>query len=417
MPNTFNVANWITMEALRSLLNNLVIAESFNTDYNKEYQQTYPIGEELRIKLPWRPKVSNGLGYKEQGINRVYTTVTVDQVFGVHFGFDSIEEALQLERGREAFKREYLDKAMEQIAQEIDSRAANWAYLNTNNIVGALGTNPTSMDTYNAARARMVEHGCPPGMKRMVLSPGMQRSIANALATVFNPTSKISAIFRKGMLAGEAQGFDDWFESMSLYSHTAGTWAGAVTVNGAGQSGSSLNINCTSGDTFFAGDVYSIANVNSVNPATRRSTGSAKHFRVTESVTASGSTATLSIAPAIVGPGSDISDGHYQNVDALPANAAALTLFPGTTSPNGKSGINGLALHRDAFALVGVKMEVPERGVILSSQTRDPKTGIAVRFIQDWDQQNSRKTNRIDVLLGFGNLYPDSCAVRVLSST
>jgi hypothetical protein len=34
------------------------------------------------------------------------------------------------------------------MAQEIDSRGANFAWQNASNIVGALGTNPTSIPTY-----------------------------------------------------------------------------------------------------------------------------------------------------------------------------------------------------------------------------------------------------------------------------
>jgi hypothetical protein len=120
--------------------------------------------------------------------------------------------------------------------------------------------------------------------------------------------------------------------------------------------------------------------------------------------------ATISISPSIYGPSS-----NYQNVDALPANAAALTLFPGTGSPNGKAGVNSLALSRDAFALVGVKLEVP-KACEMASQTRDPDTGISVRFVRMFDPQQSKMVNRFDVLIGFGRLYSDSCAVRVLGA-
>ena len=40
---------------------------------------------------------------------------------------------------------------MDQIAQEIDSRAALWAYQNSNNIVGILGTDPADFDSSSAA--------------------------------------------------------------------------------------------------------------------------------------------------------------------------------------------------------------------------------------------------------------------------
>jgi hypothetical protein len=141
---------------------------------------------------------------------------------------------------------------------------------------------------------------------------------------------------------------------------------------------------------------------------TRRTTGHLKNFVLTASTVGAASAATIQIQPAIVGPGS-----QYQNVDALPGNAAALTLYPGTSSPNGKTGYNALALHRDAFALVGVKLQVP-KAVEMASQMRDPDTGMALRFTRTWDPVQSKMINRFDTMGGFGNLYADNCAVRML---
>ncbi|HYD54583.1 MAG TPA: P22 phage major capsid protein family protein [Gemmatimonadaceae bacterium] len=410
MANTFLTPTWLTMESLRILVNKLQVAQFFNTDYNKEFTREFPVGETVQVKLPQRFLVREGLGYNPQAINRINTTVTVDQIFGVDFEWDSAEAALKVERGEERVKREYIEPAMAQLAQEIDSRAALFAYQNANNIVGVLGTDPTTLDSISgAARQRLIEKACPPSNdKGMIVPPSVERAMVAAGVGYFNPSSDISRQYKEGSM-GRQGGFD-WYSSMSLYRHTAGTWAGAVTVNGASQSGASLNINCTSGDTFKKGDVFSIASVYAVNPSTRRATTTLQQFVVTADVTASGTTATLAISPAIYGPGS-----QYQNVDALPGNTAALTLFPGTTSPSGKVGTNGLALHRNAFAMVGVKLEVP-KAVELASQTRDPDTGISVRFIRQFDPIQSKMVNRFDVLLGFGNLYPDNCAVRILSA-
>lgn len=405
MPNSFKFADWITMESLRHLKNKLIVAEKFNTEYNKEFTKAYAVGETVRVKLPQRFIATTGLAYQPQAIDRRNTTVTVDQIFGVHFDWDSAEKALKMERGDAAIREEYIVPAMNEIAQQIDSKAALWAYQHTNNVVGALATNPTAISTYHSARQKFVENACPAGEKAMILTPGFMNSIASNLTTLQNPTDQISKLYKEGF-QNRAAGFD-WYESMSLYEHTAGTWAGAVTVNGAGQTGSSLNINCTSGDTFKKGDKISIANVLNANPSTRRSVGSAKHFTILADVTATAATATLTISPAIEGPGS-----QYQNVDALAANTAALTLWPGTGSPNGKVGYVGLGLHKDAFALVGVPMEKPTAAEI-SSQMRDPQTGISVRFVRMFDPRTSQMLNRFDVLLGFGDLYPDNCAVAV----
>lgn len=411
MANSWQIVDWLTTEGLRILVNKLVCAEYMNTDYNKEFTREFAVGETVRIPLPQRFTIRTGLGYSPQAITRIYQTVSCDQIFGVDFEWDDVEKALNVTRPDEQLKKQVLEPAMSQIAQEIDSRCALWAYQNTNNIVGALGTDPTTFDGSSAAaRQMLIENACPPGNKGLIIPPSVMRSIKNSAIGYFNPTSAISAQYKEGAI-GIADGFD-WYESMSLYEHTAGTWQtpAAVTIDGANQSGSTLLLNCTSGDTFKKGDVIGIDNVYAVNPMTRRVTTQAhvKYFVVTADTTASAATVTVPISPTIYGPGS-----QYQNVDALPANAAAVTLFPGTASPNGAIGKNGTAIHRDAFALVGVKLEVP-KAVEMASQQRDPDSGISVRFVRAWDPIQSKMVNRFDVLLGFGNLYPDNCAVRIL---
>ena len=118
----------------------------------------------------------------------------------------------------------------------------------------------------------------------------------------------------------------------------------------------------------------------------------------------------INILPAIYGPGS-----QYQSVDALPANGAALTLFPGTTTPNGKAGTVGLALSRYAFALVGAKLYVP-KAVESAGQATDPDTGMSVRKVKAWDPVRSMEINRMDSLGGLGALYQDNGAVAVLGA-
>jgi hypothetical protein len=115
----------------------------------------------------------------------------------------------------------------------------------------------------------------------------------------------------------------------------------------------------------------------------------------------------LQISPAIFPPGS-----QYQNVDSLPVNGAALTPFPGTAAPNGLTSMQGMALDRNAFAIVGVKLEIP-KACEMSSYARDPESGISVAFVRMFDPIQRKMVNRFDVLLGFGNLYPDNCAVRI----
>lgn len=407
MANLFDLTDWIAMEGLRVLMNETHCAQYFNTDYNSEFKKPFPVGSSVRVPLPQRFLVTDGIGYQPQPINRIHTTVNCDQFFGVHFEWDAAEAALKMGRDKDYIKKNYIDPIMKQLANELDSRCALWAYQNTNNVTGVLGTNPTSVTPFAQARQRMKELAATGKEWGMMIPPAVNTNMATNLATIFNPQQDISKLFKDGSL-GRLQNFD-WYESVNLYSHLAGTWNAAVTVNGANQSGSALTITATAGDTFNKGDVISLANVNAVNPVSRRIVGSGiKNFVVQQAlVAAGGGVDVLQISPSIIGPGS-----QYQNVDALPVNGAALTLWPGTATPNGKQGFQALGMTDQAFALVGVEMELPE-AVEASSRARDPQTGIAVSFIRQWDSLLYRMTNRFDILCGFGNLYPDNCAVRV----
>jgi hypothetical protein len=400
------------MESMRELTNALEIAPYFNTDYNSELTREFPIGTSFQIPFPKQFLATNSLAYTPQPIIDRNTTVTVDQVSAVHFDWDSVEKALLMPRGEDKVRQQIIRPAMNTIRQDIESRCALYAYLNTPNVVGVLGTNPSSFDAvFGAAGQRLAELGYK-GDLAMFLSPGVIRPLRASAVSYFNPSADLTAMWKKGTI-GEANGFET-YQVNSLYSHTAGTWAGTVEMASANQSGSTLSLTATTGDTFFPGDAFNIAGVYEVNPMTRRSTGTLKQFVVggTATVTAASSAATIPIIPAIVGPGSP-----YQNVSALPANGADLTLFPGTSSPNGKSGTQGLALGRDAFALVGVRLPQPKEGTVeITSQARDPRTGISVAVIRDFDPILRRWVNRLDTLYGFGNLYNDRAAVRVLGA-
>ena len=408
MDNSFQFVDWVAAESLRMLLNKLVCAQFASHEYEKEYERDFAVGETVRVKLPQRWLVTDGLAFQPQPINRIYTTINVNQIFGVHFQVDSVERALKMERGREWFKKEYIDKLMAKLANEIDRRFAQFAYQNTSNVVGALGTNPNSMTTFQQARQRLIEQGCPQdGEWGMIYPPAVGTSLIPALASFFNPTSEISKQYKDGSM-GKMSGFD-WYESVNLWRHTCGTApTHGVTVAGANQQGSALIVNGTLGDTINQGDIFNIANVNAINPESLNNVSNTlKQFVAQANVVLTGGNDTVPISPAIFGPGS-----QYQNVDVLPANGAALTFFPGTVNPQGLSGLQGLAITKDAYAIVGVPLEIP-KACEWSARATDPDTGISIALLEMFDPIERKKVTRADVLLGFGALYPDNAAVRV----
>lgn len=409
MANQFLNTTWVSMQVLRLLLNKLIVAEYFNRSWQKDFKQEFAPGSQVTVKFPQRFTVSDGMSYDPQGINRLQTPVNLDQWMQVAFEWDDYEDAVKLERSESELQAQYFEPAAAALAQECDSRCAKWAYQNASMLAGALGTDPTSVSTYFQARQRLEENAAGVlGKRAMLVSSSMMTTLGTNITTIFHPADEITKSWKEGVI-GELGAFM-FYESQSLYSHTAGTWAGAVTVSGANQTGTSITINATAGDTFKVGDKFSIANVNLVNPMTRRIPGKAtnKTFTVTTALTAAGGGAdVLTFMPPMYGPTS-----QYQNVDALAANTAALTLWPGTTSPNGKVGTVGLGLTRQAFAIVGAKLYVPS-AVEKAGAAQDPDTGLSVRKVKAWDSVRSVQINRMDSLFGLGNLYQDNGAISV----
>lgn len=424
-PNSFDVSDYLAREQLRKMTNKLVISEAFNTSYNKLFTQTYhagPMGDTVRVPYPrqFLPGTQNNLGYEPQPMVDRATSVTIDQVSKVHFEYDVLERALRMQDYQGALDEDIIEPATDTMAQDIEDRSALYAYQHTPNIVGILGTNPATFDAaFGAAYERFINLGAGSGPRRAIISTGIQRSFTAAELALFGPADEISRSFKEGTI-GRAQTFDT-FASPSLYTHTAGTWAAGVTVNttpavnaDAGTGITSIVVTATNGDTFKKGDVFNIAGMNEVNLMTRRPGGTAKlrEMSILTPTTAAGGVATLNFTPPLYGPGSP-----YQNVDALPLAGAALTLFPGTTSPNGKSGKQSLMLGKDAFAMVGVKLKIPPSGGdIKTAQRRDPKTGLAVTFVQQFDAKEMKWMTRFDCPFGFGEFWNSVAAARLLGA-
>jgi hypothetical protein len=406
MANAFLTTDWLAMDAVEHLTSKLVVAKYFNSDWSGQFKLKYPVADTIRVQYPDQGAIRNGLTFTPEALKTRYTTVAIDEPFGSDFELDSIEQVLSAPRGDDQFRKMHMIPRVDKIAQEIDSRCALYAYQHAASLVGVLGTNPASFDACSGAALEiMTQLGAPEADRAMLLPPAAARGLKAASLGQFNPSADISKMFRQGII-GTVDGFDV-YNSMSLYRHTAGTWAGAVTITTAPANGATtLSLTCTTGDTFKKGDKIAIASVLPVHPMTKRAFGTAtKTFTVTAAATGASSAATVSISPAIY------YEGPHQNVDSQPAASAALTLWPGTPSPNGKTGTIGLAMQRNAFALVGVELD--KLDVTICKVSRDPDSGIPIRFSHGSDFKESKKGNRYDTCIGFGEFYNDSCAVAI----
>jgi hypothetical protein len=399
------------MQVAAGLYNRLSVVKGFNTRYQKDYEQDFPVGATIYPRLPWRFIKKDGLGYQPQPLVDRVSAITMDQVFQYAFEWDSVEKALSLPRAQ--LKQLYADPAVDQMAQDIDSAAALWALNNSSNVVGALGAAITDLVTLRNANQKLTElAGWMDGKMTGVLTPGMANQVVGLGQAFFNPTQEIAKQYKTmelGYYAGAR-----WNQSVSLYQQSAGT-LGTATVAGANQAGSSILITGTAGKTLNVGDKIAFGTTttqcNAVNPATRRALGTATlnaaMFTVTSPLTLTGGNDTVNIYPSVIGPGS-----QYQNVDALPQNGASVILWPGTTSPDGKAGPCGALFSDEAFAVVGSRLEEPMSAELHSVQTI-PGTPVSVRFTRSWDPFQSRMINRFDLLFGFGNLQPENTSVLI----
>jgi len=190
-------------------------------------------------------------------------------------------------------------------------------------------------------------------------------------------------------------GYNEIAMSQSIVNHTTGSRSataslslsaavstqGATTVAITGDSGSA---------TFKAGDVFTIANVYSVNPQTRQSTGSLQQFVVTADATASsGAWSSVSVSPAIYTPTNALA-----TVDSFPANGAVVTVLGSASTQYPQN----LVYQKDAIAFATADLLLPH-GVDMAS--RQVHNGISLRIVRQYDINNDRMPCRIDVLYGY----------------
>src|SRR3990167_6346639 len=175
--NDFLNTDWVSMEVLRLLLNKLVVSEMFNTNWNDEFKKDFPVGDTVTIKKPRRFTVRSGLSYSAQNLPIQSTTISLNEIFGVDFEWDDYEKLVRMERSQQEIQRNYLEPAAQKLYQEMESRCALFAYQNTPNVFGALGTNPTTSTPFLDAESRLFDKSCPEDAeKRMIIGSRMMRS-------------------------------------------------------------------------------------------------------------------------------------------------------------------------------------------------------------------------------------------------
>jgi hypothetical protein len=396
MPNEILTPSVIAKEALVLLENKLGMAKRVHRNYQNEFSK---VGDTVTIRKPVRFTTRSGATYSAQDVQEGSTTVTMTDQIGVDFEFQTADLTLKIEQ----FSERYLAPAMSAMIHKVEGDLCG-LYNAVWNSVGIPGTTPNSFAALAAAPLRLDLMAVPTDMRMGVLDPNAGWSILGTQTTLYMQ-GKAQEAYEDGEL-GSIAGLN-LMQTQNVKAHTIGTKAGTPLIAGASQNttytltrATNSQSLLTDGWTFSSailkkGDVFTIANVFAVNPVTKQVTTVLQQFVVNADISADGAgLATLNISPAI------ITTGAYQNVNAAPADNAAITVL-GTAST---AYPQNLVYHKNAFALVTRPLEIPQGA---SWSARETYNGLSMRIISDYDISTDRQKTRLDMLYGVKAIYPD----------
>lgn len=414
--NSLLTAQWVARKALV-----LLHAKSnFTGRANRDYQSLLPgpidgviLGQVLSIRLPFQYTARTGPTMSAQASVQRYAQLNVNNQVGVDVNFTSVERAMQLNN----FEEQVLEPAMAKVAATIETAVAGI----TNLVPKFVGSYSTTVSYSTVLQAeRFLTEALAPEDDRRTLSATPQASYYFILDNkgLFNPEASISDQWLDGVIADKAAGFVA-FRNTKMPTHTIGVVTGGTpTVSGAGQglsgAGNAFATSTTlvtsgwasGATTLNAGDVITIAGVNDVDPESKASLGRLKQFVVNTTVSDTTGGISVSISPAI------ITGGAYQNVDSVPAAAAAITVMGGTAAAvSGQLIKQSLGWYRDAVVFANPPML--DLSPLVKMTASESFEGYNIRFAQQWDPSNDLLPARLDSIYGFTLAYPE-LAVRLI---
>jgi hypothetical protein len=400
MANDFKNTSLVTKWAVKAFINALKMGEKIDRqlDDSRVFSGA-KVGATASIRRPVMFEATASASFNANDIEEGIVSVTVNN--RQHVGFEITDEDMSLKI--EDANERYIIPAMNELAQVYESAIAA-KYTEIPNFVGTPGTTPSTFLDVANAEAELHKLGVPEEDELYAFYDSKASvQLANGLKGVFPQDIAKTAI--ENAKIGRYGGMN-MFRSNSLKSHTVGAATGTILVDDAG----TINVTyAASKDTdtqtlnldgvadtsaalaFLAGDVITLAGVNSVNRRTREDTGDLQTFVVTEDSIAS--TGTTDNIPVTIAPPIIIS-GPYQTVTAAPADGAVVTIKTGTAGVAYKQ---NLAWHRNAITSAFVPLDVAGSGSGVD-QARENFKGISITSTRWFDGNDMTMHFRFDIL-------------------
>jgi hypothetical protein len=386
----------IAKEALRILDNELVMAKLVHRAHESEFGNAmngYETGDTISIRRPTDFTVRDGATASNQDVVEGKTTLVVDKQKGIDFGFTSKE--LTLDIGE--LSERVIKPAMVQLANQVDLDVMG-LYKYVPNWVGTAGQVINTFADFAKGPERLDEYAVPQDGRAAVLSPADHWGMLGQQTALYMSDVAKSAYRNRslGMIGGV-----DTYMAQNVPAHVVGADVTTVTVNQSITTSTTAYADVKdtmqqtatiAGGNLNAGDVFTIADVNAVNPVTKADLGFAKQFTVI-----SYSSNTLVFYPAMIWTGA------FQNVAVASGvtdlNTKTITAI-GTAATSYRQ---NMVFHKNAFALAMVPMIEPPGAVKVSRQSYK---GTSVRLIPTYDGTNDRSNFRLDVLYGVKAIDP-----------
>ena len=410
MSNSLLTNSVITKECLRELKNQLGLAKHVNRDYDDRFAvKGGKIGDTINIRKPARYSVTSGAALNIQDSQDSSVALQLSNQKHVGMAFSSKDRTLSIDE----FRDRYIKPAMTSLANDIDYTGHSEMYKQVFSSVGVPSASafPSTLKGFTEGVAKMQLLGCPVDEYIAVVDPVVQASLVEGLKGLFQSSEQIKRQYEKGLM-GMAAGCK-FISSANVVKHTIGALGGTPLTNYGSAFVEGASTLVTDGWTaaaatrLKAGDVISIADVYAVNPVTKQSTGQLAQFVLASDTASDGSgNMTITLDRAIY------ASGATQNVNALPADGKAITIFGHASSYANVVAPQNLVFHKDAFVLGMADLELPEGGA-QGQRASDPDAGLSIRLVQQYDINNDRNIVRLDVLYGWKCVYPE-LAVRIV---
>jgi len=391
----------------------------FIKNVNRDHQSTFgnantlgqKIGSTIGIRLPNDYVPRSGPTAVPQSTNEQKTQLVVSKLAGVDISFSTSDLTLNIVD----FSERYIEPAVNVIAGLIAADVISGSERIPHAVHNVDSSNNTIAPTFGtfARGMAILDNNSVPRNNRMVfVDPVTMSNSVTSFQGFFNSQEKIANQYSTGLITDKVLGLK-WHTDQTIVKHATSAYGSTPpTVNGAGQSGTTLIVNATTGP-LVAGDIFTIAGVFAVNRVNKLNNGQLRQFTIdapSGTVFPTGTTS-IPIYPALV-PGltSVNAQGNlqqvFQTVTASPANGAALVPIFNT----GETYRKNFIMHPDAVTLAIVPLDVPKGPGVIRSAT-ESQDGISISMVTFYDGINMQEITRLDVLYGYVWQRPEFAVV------